>query len=78
VPASRFAHRILAAGVIALALMAAAPPAAAAAEDQAALELKARTLFATGEYKQALEIYGRLYAETMQEQNTAVQTPTCP
>jgi len=28
-------------------------------------ELKARTAFAAGEYKEALEIYARLYAETM-------------
>ena len=35
-----------------------------AAGDEGA-ELKARTHFAAGEYKEALEIYARLYAETM-------------
>jgi hypothetical protein len=30
-----------------------------------ALELRARTLFAAGEYQQAVEVYARLYAETL-------------
>jgi len=38
-------------------------PGVAAADDGD--ELKARTHFAAGEYKQALDIYARLYAETM-------------
>jgi len=38
-------------------------PGRAAADDGD--ELKARTHFAAGEYKQALDIYARLYAETM-------------
>jgi tetratricopeptide (TPR) repeat protein len=38
-------------------------PGAATADDGD--ELKARTHFAAGEYKQALDIYARLYAETM-------------
>ena len=38
-------------------------PGGAAADDGD--ELKARTHFAAGEYKQALDIYARLYAETM-------------
>ena len=38
-------------------------PANAAGDEGA--ELKARTHFAAGEYKEALEIYARLYAETM-------------
>jgi len=41
-----------------------APGRAAAAADDGD-ELKARTHFAAGEYKQALDIYARLYAETM-------------
>ena len=40
-----------------------ASPANAAGDEGA--ELKARTHFAAGEYKEALEIYARLYAETM-------------
>jgi tetratricopeptide (TPR) repeat protein len=54
--------RVLTAVVLLLAL--AAPAAALAAGDEGA-ELKARTHFAAGEYKEALEIYARLYAETM-------------
>jgi tetratricopeptide (TPR) repeat protein len=51
--------------LIAVALLfALAVPAVAAAGDDGA-ELKARTHFAAGEYKEALEIYARLYAETM-------------
>ena len=38
------------------------PAAAATAEDQ---DLKARRLFAAGDYRQALEIYVNLYAETL-------------
>jgi tetratricopeptide (TPR) repeat protein len=56
-----FAVRLLTAAVFLLAL--AFPAARAAADDGA--ELKARTHFAAGEYKEALEIYARLYAETM-------------
>jgi tetratricopeptide (TPR) repeat protein len=37
----------------------------AAAEDETTAERQARTYFATGDYKQALEIYARLYVETM-------------
>src|SRR5262245_21667890 len=40
-------------------------PAAARAAGDSGDELKARTAFAAGEYKEALEIYARLYAETM-------------
>ena len=47
-----------------LVLVLALPFAARAAGDEGA-ELKARTHFAAGEYKEALEIYARLYAETM-------------
>jgi len=54
--------RVLTAVVLLLAL--ASPVAALAAGDEGA-ELKARTHFAAGEYKEALEIYARLYAETM-------------
>jgi tetratricopeptide (TPR) repeat protein len=54
--------RVLTALVLMLAL--ASPAAALAAGDEGA-ELKARTHFAAGEYKEALEIYARLYAETM-------------
>jgi tetratricopeptide (TPR) repeat protein len=54
--------RVLTAVVLLLAL--ASPAAALAAGDEGA-ELKARTHFAAGEYKEALEIYARLYAETM-------------
>ena len=55
--------RVLTAVVLLLAL-AASPAVALAAGDEGA-ELKARTHFAAGEYKEALEIYARLYAETM-------------
>jgi len=54
--------RVLTAAVFLLALAIPAAP-RAAGEDGA--ELKARTHFAAGEYKEALEIYARLYAETM-------------
>jgi tetratricopeptide (TPR) repeat protein len=54
--------RILAVTVVLVALAFAAP--GRAAGDEGA-ELKARTHFAAGEYKEALEIYARLYAETM-------------
>ena len=54
--------RVLTVAVLLLAL--ASPAAAFAAGDEGA-ELKARTHFAAGEYKEALEIYARLYAETM-------------
>jgi tetratricopeptide (TPR) repeat protein len=37
----------------------------AAAEDETTAERQARTYFATGDFKQALEIYARLYVETM-------------
>jgi tetratricopeptide (TPR) repeat protein len=54
--------RVLTALVLLLAL---AAPAAALAAGEEGAELKARTHFAAGEYKEALEIYARLYAETM-------------
>ncbi|HEY7375215.1 MAG TPA: tetratricopeptide repeat protein [Polyangia bacterium] len=54
--------RVLTVAIVLLAL--AASPAARAAGDDGA-ELKARTHFAAGEYKEALEIYARLYAETL-------------
>ena len=54
--------RVLTAVVLLLAL--ASPAAALAAGDEGA-ELKARTHFAAGEYKEALEIYARLYAESI-------------
>jgi tetratricopeptide (TPR) repeat protein len=54
--------RILTTAVLLLAL--AFTAAGRAAGDDGA-ELKARTHFAAGEYKEALEIYARLYAETM-------------
>ena len=54
--------RVLTITVVLLAL--AFPLAANAAGDEGA-EVKARTHFAAGEYKEALEIYARLYAETM-------------
>lgn len=40
-------------------------PASAEAAGNEEIELKARTHFAAGEYKEALEIYARLYAETL-------------
>jgi tetratricopeptide (TPR) repeat protein len=46
-----------------LAVLVMLAPGGAAADDGD--ELKARTHFAAGEYKQALDIYARLYAETM-------------
>ena len=39
--------------------------AAARAAGDSGDELKARTAFAAGDYKEALDIYARLYAETM-------------
>ena len=54
--------RLLSVTVVLLALAFCVP--ANAAGDEGA-ELKARTHFAAGEYKEALEIYARLYAETM-------------
>jgi tetratricopeptide (TPR) repeat protein len=54
--------RVLA--IVVLLASLALPGAARAAGDEGA-ELKARTHFAAGEYKEALEIYARLYAETM-------------
>jgi tetratricopeptide (TPR) repeat protein len=50
--------------VAVLLLSLALPDTARAAGDEGA-EMKARTHFAAGEYKEALEIYARLYAETM-------------
>jgi tetratricopeptide (TPR) repeat protein len=47
-----------------VALLVAAPRAVAGEDDRAA-DLKARTYFVQGEFKQALEIYTRLYVETM-------------
>jgi len=46
-----------------LSWLAAAP--VAAADNDSAADLKARTYFVQGEFKQALEIYTRLYVETM-------------
>jgi tetratricopeptide (TPR) repeat protein len=46
-------------------LLALASPSAAGAAGDDGAELEARTHFAAGEYKEALEIYARLYAETM-------------
>jgi tetratricopeptide (TPR) repeat protein len=54
--------RVLGITVVLLALAFAAP---ARAAGDAGAELQARTHFAAGEYKEALEIYARLYAETM-------------
>jgi len=50
---------------VAAVLLALASPAVAVAADDAGAELKARTHFAAGEYQEALDIYARLYAETM-------------
>jgi tetratricopeptide (TPR) repeat protein len=50
---------------VAVLLVALASPAAALAAGDDGAELKARTHFAAGEYKEALEIYARLYAESM-------------
>jgi tetratricopeptide (TPR) repeat protein len=47
---------------VVLALLAAAP---APMDEEERRELQARTLFAAGEYRQSLDIYARLYAETM-------------
>jgi len=49
--------------MVVLCALAFSPGAIAAGDDGA--EMKARTHFAAGEYKEALEIYARLYAETM-------------
>ena len=49
--------------MVVLCALAFSPGAIAAGYDGA--EMKARTHFAAGEYKEALEIYARLYAETM-------------
>jgi len=56
--------RFLTTAALLLALALASSAAAHAAGDDGA-ELKARTHYAAGEYKEALEIYARLYAETM-------------
>ena len=56
--------RTLSIGLLLVALLAAAPR-AVAGEDDSAAELKARTYFVQGEFKQALDIYTRLYVETM-------------
>ena len=50
---------------IAAVLLALALPAVAVAAEDPGAELKARTHFAAGEYQEALDIYARLYAETM-------------
>jgi len=55
--------RTLAIGLLVALLVAA--PRAVAGEDDSAADLKARTYFVQGEFKQALEIYTRLYVETM-------------
>jgi tetratricopeptide (TPR) repeat protein len=57
------ARRLLAICLISCVVAARALP-AAAAEDESAAEKQARTYFVTGEYKQALDIYARLYLET--------------
>lgn len=57
-----FASRTLA---IAFVLVALSGQRAFAADDESAAELRARTHFAAGEYKQALDIFARLYAETL-------------
>jgi len=56
--------RFLTTAALLLALALASSAAAHAAGDGGP-ELKARTHYAAGEYKEALEIYARLYAETM-------------
>jgi len=56
--------RALTVSILVMALALALPVAARAAGDEGA-ELKARTHFAAGEYQEALEIYARLYAETL-------------
>jgi tetratricopeptide (TPR) repeat protein len=61
---SRIARSVRALTVAIFLLALAVPSATRAAGDEGA-ELKARTHFAAGEYKEALEIYARLYAETM-------------
>jgi len=50
---------------VAAVLLALASPASAIAADDTSAELEARTHFAAGEYQEALDIYARLYAETM-------------
>ena len=57
------ASPLRAAFALLLALHVMLAPGRAAADDGD--EMKARTHFAAGEYKQALDIYARLYAETM-------------
>jgi tetratricopeptide (TPR) repeat protein len=54
--------RALAVVILSVALVFSAPARAAGDSGD---ELKARTAFAAGDYKEALEIYARLYAETM-------------
>jgi tetratricopeptide (TPR) repeat protein len=54
--------RVLSAAILFVALVF---PAASRAAGDSGDELKARTAFAACEYKEALEIYARLYAETM-------------
>src|SRR5262245_51288113 len=56
--------RALTALVVLVSLVLASPASVRAAGDDGA-EMKARTHYAAGEYKEALEIYARLYAETM-------------
>lgn len=58
-------RRALAIAAVVMSVALAASGQAAAAEDEATVEIKARTYFASGEFKQALEIYARLYVETM-------------
>lgn len=57
------APRLLAICLIGSVVAALARP-AAAAEDDSAAERQARTYYVAGEYKQALDIYARLYVET--------------
>jgi len=57
------ARRLLAMFVISSVLAVRALP-AAAVDDDSADEEHARTYFVTGEYKQALDIYARLYVRT--------------
>jgi tetratricopeptide (TPR) repeat protein len=51
-------------GLLGLLLMA-SPAVAAAAETKADVEMTARTEYAAGRYQQALELYAKLYAETL-------------
>jgi hypothetical protein len=56
-------------------LLAQTTPSQAAPKAKESRELQAREAFATGRYQEAIELYGKLYAETMP---TTRQTPPCP